>query len=241
MKKLFSLILFSLLPLQQMLAQGIIVREKDGTETRIPYERLDRITVYDATPEPPAGEDKAPCQPVDLGLSVKWASCNVGATVPEGYGHHFAWGEVTPKTEFSWDNYLYGSAFNDATDLGANIGGTAYDVARTEWGGTWRMPTADEWRELLEKCEWEWTEVNGCYGRRATGPNGNSIFLPAAGSTLGSYVSGRGEECFYWSATQNPEWVGEAFLAQFITYEYERDAVFAWERYRGFSVRPVCQ
>ena len=147
---------------------------------------------------------------VDLGLSVKWASCNVGATSPEDYGGYYAWGETEEKSSYTWSNYKYWSNDNgddfvddsEITDIGFNISGTSYDVAHVKWGGNWRMPTWDEIKELCVKCSWEWISVNGVSGQKVTGPNGNSIFFPATGAYFGeSEVGNRGSYGYYWSAT----------------------------------------
>ena len=113
---------------------------------------------------------------VDLGLSVKWATCNVGASKPEEYGDYFAWGETSTKEEYTEENSLtYGKKMSDIA------GNAQYDAARANWGGSWRMPTEYEWQELIDKCKWEWGKVTGVKVNKVTGPNGNSIFLPAAG------------------------------------------------------------
>ena len=139
---------------------------------------------------------------VDLGLSVKWACCNVGATVPEGYGGYYAWGETEEKGNYTRENYKY---FNSSTfeynNIGSNISGTSYDVVHVKWGGSWRMPTLDEIEELCIRCSWEWTTVNGVSGQKVTGRNGNSIFLPAAGYRSGTEVYNRGSRGYYWSGT----------------------------------------
>lgn len=135
---------------------------------------------------------------IDLGLSVKWATCNVGAESPEDYGSYYAWGETEEKSNYTWESYKYTGGFNN---IGSNISGTSYDVAHVKWGGSWRMPTFDEIVELCDKCSWEWTSVNGVNGQKVTGPNGNSIFLPAAGVRYGSEVYYRGSYGYYWSGT----------------------------------------
>lgn len=125
---------------------------------------------------------------VDLGLSVKWASYNVGATSPEQYGDKFAWGETSPKKSIDLPkNYtFYDSSTDSYMDIGMDIKGTQYDAAHVKWGGDWRMPTYNELKELKEKCSWDYTEYKGVYGFTVTGPNGNSLFFPAnsSGSTL---------------------------------------------------------
>ncbi|MBR2618106.1 MAG: Ig-like domain-containing protein, partial [Paludibacteraceae bacterium] len=130
---------------------------------------------------------------VDLGLSVKWATCNVGAINPEDFGDYFAWGETTPKSEYSWRTYKYcnGTA-NSMTKYCTNAENGIVDnkttleliddAANVNLGGDWRVPTYKELEELVNDCSWEWTDKNGVKGYMITGPNCNSIFLPAAGS-----------------------------------------------------------
>ena len=115
---------------------------------------------------------------VDLGLpsGTKWATCNVGATAPHEYGNYYAWGETTTKSTYSSENSrTHGVSMNDIS------GNPTYDAARANWGGTWRMPTEAEMEELKDNCTWTWTTQNGVNGCTITGPNGNSLFLPAAG------------------------------------------------------------
>ena len=133
---------------------------------------------------------------VDLGLSVKWASCNVGANSPEEYGDYFAWGEISPKSSYTEDNSLtYDVPMSDIS------GNSQYDAARANWGGGWRMPTKSEIDELVENCTWEWTKLNGVNGYKVTGPNGNSIFLPAAGYRHGSSSYYVGSYGYHWGST----------------------------------------
>ena len=172
---------------------------------------------------------------VDLGLSVNWAGWNVGASSPEGYGSFFAWGETSPKSgEYVESTYRYhdGSSY---INIGSNIRGTQYDAARANWGGSWRMPTKAECEELVNRCTWKWTTYNGVDGMKVTGPNGNSIFLPAAGRRRYT-LNLRGSYGDYWSGS---------FL--------ESDSSRAWDLYfsssgtgvgnnyreSGRSVRPV--
>ena len=169
--------------------------------------------------------------PVDLGLSVKWASCNVGANSPEDYGDYFAWGEVIPKNEFSYEGYLY-------RDNPENLPPHA-DAATVNWGGSWRMPTDAEMTELCEQCTWTWTTQNGINGYKVTSKsNGNSIFLPATGSRNGSSLYNTGTCGLYWLSslnTDNPDY------AWGMSFHYKSD-VFRGIGIRddGHSVRPVC-
>lgn len=178
---------------------------------------------------------------VDLGLSVKWAGCNVGASSPEEYGGYYAWGEVGEKEDYSWDTYMHymdtdGDGRKDTyRDLGSNISGTGCDVARVTWGGSWRMPTLAEAQELLDNCSWEWTTVNGVGGQKITGPNGNSIFLPAAGFRRNTEIFQSGIEGYYWTATQH---VAEYAHHFYFNSGYWNDWYDGY-RNEGRTVRPV--
>ena len=148
---------------------------------------------------------------IDLGLpsGTKWACCNVGATAPEGYGDYFAWGETQPKDVYDWDTYLYGyynddGDFSNLVNIGTDIAGTDYDAATTNWGDSWQMPTADKYEELINNCTSEFTTQNGVKGFIFTGPNGFTIFLPAASQRRDSGLpSVGGEYGYYRSSTLN--------------------------------------
>lgn len=179
---------------------------------------------------------------VDLGLSVKWAGCNVGAESPEDYGDYFAWGETTTKSSYTGDNSVTYGLFTSELESRGIIGSDGnltaeYDAATANWGSPWRMPTLAEVEELIDDCTWEWTSVNGVNGRLVTGPNGNSIFLPAAGfryDTSLTYAGSRGD---YWSATPTSDCFS-AFSLGFHSdgYDWSYDP-----RYYGQAVRPVSE
>ena len=133
---------------------------------------------------------------VDLGLSVRWAACNVGASVPSEYGDYYAWGEIETKSEY-WE----GTSVTSGVELGDISGNPQYDAATANWGEGWRMPTEQELDELTDKCDLEWTSLDGMAGCKVTGPNGNSIFLPAAGYRYDSSLYDVGEYGSYWSST----------------------------------------
>ena len=186
-------------------------------------------------------DEITPGQMVDLGLSVKWAGWNVGASSPEEYGGYYAWGELHEKSDYDRDTYQYWeqeNVFNgEWIFIGDNISGTQYDVARVKWGGSWRMPTLAECQELVDKCTWTSMTNNGVAGQKVTGPNGNSIFLPAAGCHFGASV-GRLGSGYYWSGTLREGFSSSACFLDF-------DAGCAdWNfhyRFRGCSVRPVSE
>ena len=171
-------------------------------------------------------------QAVDLGLSVKWASCNVGAGAPEEFGEYYAWGEVKTKNEYTEENSLtYRVKFD-------NIGGDPeYDVARAKLGGSWRMPTEDEFEELIDSCVWKWTAKNGVDGYEITGPNGNSIFLPAAGYRNEEGDAAAGIRGFYSSSTSVKMFHKSLPKLRFDSEHYETGS---GPRYYGNTIRPVC-
>ena len=178
---------------------------------------------------------------VELGLSVKWASCNVGAESPEEYGDYFAWGETTTKSSYTESNSVtYGLSISDLESRGI-IGSdgnltAAYDAATANWGDNWRMPTLDEIKELIDRCTWEWTSVNGVKGHLVVGPNGNRIFLPVAGHRKSTLLFNAGSNGYYCSATADSN-SDYAYLFDFSwTYIYGRTL-----RYVGFTVRPVSE
>ncbi len=169
---------------------------------------------------------------VDLGLSVKWATCNVGATNPEDYGNYFAWGETTTKSDYDYDNST--TYCKNMSDISGNA---EYDAARANWGGPWRMPTYTEIGELINNCTWEWTSQNGVNGYKVTGPNGNSIFLPAAGYRYGSSLRNAGSYGAYWGSTPNKSTVECALTFFFDSDNYNMGDDSG--RIGGHSVRPV--
>ena len=189
----------------------------------------DNIAIYKPVVETPR---KLSFVLIDLGLSsgTLWADRNVGADKPEDYGDYFRFGEITPFTEDSPEYECDGSI--------ESVAGTEHDAATFYFGHNCHTPTFDQINELINKCEWKWTLFNGVNGFRVTGPNGNSIFLPAAGYR--NYSSGAlynvGSYGRYWSATPNNTSNGR--------YLYFNSSYCYWNvNYRayGFSVRPVCR
>ena len=146
---------------------------------------------------------------VDLGLSVKWANMNVGATKDSGFGTYFAWGEVKPKEYYSWGTYAWSYDGSPSMLKYSNTDKRTQlvlsdDAARANWGGEWRMPTADECEELTDpdKCEWEWITKDGVNGYKVTGKKtGNSIVLPITGFRFYGGVQFRAIKGIYWTST----------------------------------------
>ena len=180
---------------------------------------------------------------IDLGLpsGTLWACCNVDAKKPEDYGGYYAWGETSTKScEYSWDTYKHCDGTRESChNLGSSICGTQYDVAHVKWGGSWLMPTEEQILELLDKCnKGEWMTQNGVKGRKFIGPNGGSIFLPAAGYHWGiglGYVGGDGH---YWLGTQDTEYEDYAYGLNFGSDGADRNY---FNRYVGLSVRPIAR
>lgn len=185
---------------------------------------------------------------VDLGLSVKWANMNVGASKPEDYGDYYAWGETTPKTTYDWTTYKwcngskntmtkyctdssYGTIDNNPTlEL-------TDDAARVNWGGTWRMPTDGEIIELKDRCTWIWTTQNAVNGYLVKGPNGNSIFLPAAGYRSEGSLNSAGSGGRYWSSSEYSSSIVEG--GGDLSFSSDRRSSTIGPRCWGQSVRPV--
>lgn len=169
---------------------------------------------------------------VDLGLSVKWATCNIGASSPSDYGDYYAWGETWTKSEYREDNSVtHGKTMDDIS------GDVRYDAARANWGGSWRLPTKVEMEELIEKCTWQWTAQGGHKGYRVTGPNGSSIFMPAAGDRAGSSLYDAEDGGIFWSSTPVEDDTRCAY--GLYCFSQDRHDWGFYFRYGGASVRPV--
>lgn len=183
---------------------------------------------------------------VDLGLSVKWATCNVGASSPEEYGDYFAWGETEPKDYFSDTAMIHGLSVSELKSRGyidsENNLISSYDAATANWGKEWRMPTEEEIDELVEKGIWTWQYLNGVKGYKVTGPSGNSIFLPPAGYRGWGWSEYVGKYGNYWSSTASEyeniygKVLYEGVILSFYDEDYNQGSDF---RYYGKSVRPV--
>ena len=187
---------------------------------------------------------------VDLGLpsGLKWATCNVGASAPEDYGDYYRWGDTNNRGLCDWDVYKWcNDSYNSMTKYCTNRKyGTVDnkttldpedDAAHVEWGGTWRMPTLDEQKELLNNCTCTKTTQNGVVGYNVTGPNGNSIFLPAAGYGYKWVFNERDSSGYYWSSSLRSSRNDGAYHLYFGS-----EAVTASSsRCYGMFVRPVSE
>lgn len=203
---------------------------------------------------------------VDLGLpsGLLWASHNIGATVPEESGDYFAWGEIKSKRLYSRDTYKYyrTDSLSDGYTKYCHISSRGYkgytdtlstlemcdDVANVQLGGQWRIPTKEDWLELCRHCKQECCEINGLKGCKVTGPNGNSIFFPFAGSCydnsvlthhLTEYPKRMGNFGEYWSSSLCGGWTVNVWCADFSS-PYGFSVTEYVNRNFGFSVRAVC-
>lgn len=193
---------------------------------------------------------------VDLGLpsGLKWASFNLGASNPEEYGDYYAWGETEPKSKYDWDTYKWcmGSestltkycpspsyGYNGFSDT-KTVLDSEDDAAHMVLGGEWRMPTTEEWEELFDNCSYSFdnTLMNGVYVLKVTGPNGNSVFFPAAGHRNGYALNHADSECFYWSSSLHPsDSHGSAVYMEY----YGSGYYCSQDRCSGLSIRPVTE
>ncbi len=215
------------------------------------YKAQGKVTVY-----PELTELGKTFVAVDLGLSVKWASFNLGATKPDAYGNYYAWGETSTKSNYDWSKYkwcMYSSSsqltkyctnssygYNGFTD-NKTVLDPEDDAATVNLGGRWRMPTYDELNELKNQCTWEWTTLNGVYGRKVTskksGYTNKWIFLPAAGFRDGARLYSGGDG-YYWSSSLDTGYPSYAYYVYFDSGNVSWDD---YNRYDGRSVRPVLE
>ncbi len=225
------------------------------------------ITVGTATIKATCGDKYATCivtvlnhndvthEYVDLGLSVKWATCNVGAIRPEDHGGYYAWGETESKIEYKWENYKWCDGwwskltkYNSISVWGTvdnkKILDPEDDVVQANWGNNWRIPSPEELKELVDNCTWTWTTVDGIKGysvtSNKTGYTDRSIFLPADGYFHYYDFVGFGQKGYYVSNTTgksfNPGW------PDCLVFDSEKKSVINSDigRNFGFSIRPVC-
>ena len=203
----------------------------------------------DATMDESLNLNTIPVNAVDLGLpsGTLWADRNVGADAPEAYGDYFAWGETEPKSKYDWSTYKWCNGSDDTqikyctkSSYGTVDSTTVLDLeddaAYVNMGSAWRMPTYAEMQELMDNCTTTWTTQNGVYGRKVTGKNGNSIFLPAAGFRSSSTLFNAGYNGDYWSSSLNESRPYYAYELHFFSDYYD------WNngsRFYGQAVRAV--
>lgn len=206
---------------------------------------------------------------IDLGLSVKWAVCNLGASKPEERGDYYAWGETEPyygyvlsdsfkwkdgkETGYSWSSYKWcmgavktitkycarsSDGYNGFMD-GKTVLDPEDDAAHVNLGEKWRIPTEEEWSELMSNCTWNWITLNGVNGHVVTGKNGNSIFLPAAGWIEETSIQSYNRRGRYWCSSMDVVYYDANGTWAMSSNEADVVGVY-YLRYTGFSIRPVC-
>lgn len=230
MKKLFTSILMLALTLA-MQAQTMNVHFKNGTKVEFSANRVDYV---DFT-EKPSDPTLTPGDYVDLGLSVKWAACNLGASTPAGTGGYYAWGETSPKKNYTEDNYTYYKTGTGYIDISEDITGSEYDAATVNLGNDWRLPTKAEYEELLTNCTWTYGQVEGVDGFFVVGKNGNSIFLPKKGIFIYSLATDDDYNS-YWCSTI----VKDSKCAYALNLERDIIKKIVYKpRWYGLQIRPV--
>lgn len=230
-----KLIVFALLVAGQtaVLGQTVNIHMKDG-----------RVIEYDAADVDYVNFSATKHEAVDLGLTsgTKWATCNIGAAQPEDTGYFIAWGEVTKKENYSWENYKWCNGSKTSLTKYTSRGTLEPedDAAHVMWGGTWRMPSLEEATELMKECSKSVTTQNGVLGAVFTGPNGNSIFLPASGCK-GDENNWEGLHGLFWlNSTQNNYWNSDPAADYFeVDCQTVRYTTYRAPRSWGLSIRAV--
>lgn len=174
---------------------------------------------------------------VDLGLpsGIKWATVNIGAAHPSDAGYYFAWGEISPK-----DDYSVQTSRTATMKLGDISGNPKYDAAAAIWGGSWRMPTAKELSELNDNCTFSWVTISGMNCMQVFGPNGQSILLPCSGLKVGKDLQMKGNYAGFYTSTpaerSNKETMGSGF---YFKEGFGFSGCHPWDRESGRPIRPV--
>ncbi|MBQ0046691.1 MAG: hypothetical protein KBT33_04150 [Prevotellaceae bacterium] len=246
-------ILFSLVALVASMSMNAQVMKvmKNGVEVA-KYKGANYTVVF---------EEEPPHEYVDLGLSVKWATCNVGADSPEEFGLYFAWGETTGYdkdnlVDIYWNNYKWGTPGNDGLNFGSlkkynDTNGygpvdnlttleAADDAAVANWGDGWHMPTKAEMEELVNNCTWTITTHNGVSVCKVEASNGNFIFLPIAGYSSSGRLQESGN-AYYWTSSLSIYSYPVAAHCLSLMPTMDMKNVSNKERYEGLPVRAVCQ
>lgn len=227
MKKCLVVIILSAI-CSYSIAQTINVHFNNGSVINFKSENVKYIDFSEK--ENPAEVSDA--EAIDLGLSVLWASCNLGAKKPEQGGDKYAWGETKTKTSFEAEDYAYyDKDLKVCTNIGYSIAGTEFDAATQNLGKGWMIPTYVQFYELKEKCTWEWTKINDVLGYKITGMNGNSIFLPAI------YYENSGR---YWTSVMSKD---DGTRMDYASSFFINPDVY-WgdlnqEKFKGLYIRPI--
>ena len=250
-KYLLAATLLSLLTISLSAQDQWVIKLKDGTSKEFNVDDIEEM-YPESDDDTDDDTDTDTHEAVDLGLSVKWATCNIGADSPEEYGDYFAWGETNGydagKTTFSWNTYKWLVSMGRSTKITKYCTSVTYgtvdnrttleasdDAATANWSSKWRMPTYAEFEELKDKCTWiKAATNNGPNGYIVRGPNGNSIFLPAAGYRDDDSLVDAGTDGYYWTS----ELVSDTPTC---AYFFEFGLMGNNYRYFGRTIRPVTE
>lgn len=176
---------------------------------------------------------------VDLGLSVKWATCNIGATMPEEVGSYYAWGETSTKSEYTETNYFDASFSKFKLSGTKKISGSNRDIAYTKLGKDWRMPTTSEINELIDACTWTNDVVNGVNGIRGTASNGNSIFFPITGMYAGTSIQSNSQGCYWGGELYSDAQKSSKYASMISFFKGAQPRASNYYRFEGMAIRPV--
>lgn len=234
---------------------AIVRVDEEGTVTAVSVGSATVTATVKATPSVSASclVEVDSVMGVDLGLSVIWASCNVGATIPEDFGNYYSWGELSPKTKYNWESYKYvipGDLtilkYNTEPEYGTadnlTILEAADDAAAQTLGGKWRTPTKADWDEIWgsPNCKWIWTKHNLEDGTSVRGcevvnnKTGVTLFLPFAGYAAQETIQQQNEYGYYWTADLDADYAYCAYCM-----DLSSDAWYTYMRYQGMPVRAV--
>ena len=247
-KSMIAALLLMAAGVQTMWAQKVVLHRAGKEAVEYAVSELDSIIFVDAEPLLICPDENHP-HAIDLGLpsGTKWCCCNVGASTPEGYGGYYAWGETSEKSVYNEVTYKYfngqdtdGDGWIDqnfsVVNIGSDIAGTQYDAVMVNMGAPWRMPSADQMKELYNSCSRQWTQKNGVNGILVTGPSGGQIFLPAAGSRWLIELSNAGSDGYYWFSSLDPNDDDSAYYLYFYSDGWRWNY---WGRDDGLTVRAV--
>lgn len=246
MKKIILTLAVALLGIAATQAQEVrtmVVKNADGTITRFETSKVQNVSFEEIDIAPKTHEY------VDLGLTsgTLWATCNVGALKPEEYGDYFAWGETTPKKNYTggnykWSDYNKGYGYIKYNDADGKTELEHYDDAATvNWGSDWCIPSKEQYEELIDQCNWTYTTMNDVKGYLVSSKsNGNSIFLPAAGIYSYDRVHKDGEAVTFAFSYASREVKDNILTAWGLYINPSSEVKMYWEtRYFGSSIRPV--
>lgn len=208
-------------------AQNVTIYLTNGKD--VSY-KADEVKYVEFTP---GNDNPTQYESIDLGLSVKWATTNIGASSVTDYGDYFAWGEIAPKEEYNQGNC---PTYGQKVTWDAEKNDAAYNL----WGTEWRVPTGDEMQELIDNCTWEWTVVNTIPGYKVTskvdGFTDKYIFLPASGCRVAKALNQLDVMGYYWTSTPSP---ANNNVSRNLSSNKDSHYLYWTNRFQGYPIRPV--